>query len=34
LSGVQLFCCAECGTTTPQVERGRELELVALEIEQ
>jgi hydrogenase nickel incorporation protein HypA/HybF len=34
LSGVQLFCCAECGTPTPQVERGRELELVALEIEQ
>lgn len=34
LSSVQFFCCAECGTPTPQVERGRELELVALEIEQ
>jgi len=34
LSSVQSFCCAECGTPTPQVERGRELQLVALEIEQ
>ena len=34
LSSVQFFCCAECGTPTPQVERGRELELVAMEIEQ
>jgi hydrogenase nickel incorporation protein HypA/HybF len=34
LSSVQAFCCAECGTPTPQVERGRELELVALEIEE
>jgi hydrogenase nickel incorporation protein HypA/HybF len=34
LSSVQAFCCAECGTPTPQIERGRELELVALEIEQ
>jgi hydrogenase nickel incorporation protein HypA/HybF len=30
----QSFCCAICGTPTPQIERGRELELVALEIEQ
>ena len=34
LGSVQSFCCAECGTPTPQVARGRELELVALEIEQ
>ena len=33
LEGVQSFCCPECATPTPQVERGRELELVALEIE-
>jgi hydrogenase nickel incorporation protein HypA/HybF len=34
LNSVQSFCCPECGTPTPQVEHGRELELVALEIEQ
>jgi hydrogenase nickel incorporation protein HypA/HybF len=34
LRSVQLFCCPECGTPTPQIERGRELELVSLEIEQ
>jgi hydrogenase nickel incorporation protein HypA/HybF len=34
LSSVQSFCCPECGTPTPQIERGRELELVGLEIEQ
>ncbi len=34
LSSVQAFSCAVCGTPTPQVERGRELELVALEIEE
>ena len=33
LESVQSFCCPECGTPTPQVDRGRELELVALEIE-
>ena len=33
LDGVQSFCCPECGTPTPQVDQGRELELVALEIE-
>ena len=27
------YCCPECGTPTPQVDHGRELELVALEIE-
>lgn len=34
LGGVQSICCPECGTPTPRIERGRELELVALEIEQ
>jgi hydrogenase nickel incorporation protein HypA/HybF len=34
LSSVQHFCCAECGTPTSRIERGRELELVALEIEE
>ena len=34
LDGVQSFCCPVCGTPTAQVERGRELELVAMEIEQ
>jgi hydrogenase nickel incorporation protein HypA/HybF len=34
LESVQAFCCPECGTPTPRVERGRELELVAMEIEQ
>ena len=34
LGGVQSFCCPECGTPTPRIERGRELELIALEIEQ
>ena len=34
LSSMQDFCCAECGTPTSRIERGRELELVAMEIEQ
>jgi hydrogenase nickel incorporation protein HypA/HybF len=33
LDSVQSFCCPECGTPTPQVDYGRELELVALEME-
>jgi hydrogenase nickel incorporation protein HypA/HybF len=32
-SSIQLFCCAECGTPTPHVLQGKELEVVALEIE-
>jgi len=32
LSSVQLFCCPECGTPTAEVVRGRELEVVALEV--
>jgi len=30
----QWFCCPECGTPTPTVLRGRELEVVALEIQE
>ena len=30
---VQELCCVECGTPTAQVVRGRELEVVALEIQ-
>jgi hydrogenase nickel incorporation protein HypA/HybF len=33
LSSIQLFCCAECGAPTSEVVQGRELEVVALEIE-
>jgi hydrogenase nickel incorporation protein HypA/HybF len=29
----QLLCCAECGTPAPQLVSGRELEVVALEIQ-
>lgn len=31
---IQQICCAECNTPTPQIISGRELEVVALEIEQ
>lgn len=33
LSGLQDFTCAECGTPTPDIRQGKELELVALEVE-
>jgi hydrogenase nickel incorporation protein HypA/HybF len=33
LSGLQAFACAECGTPTPDIRQGKELELVALEVE-
>jgi hydrogenase nickel incorporation protein HypA/HybF len=29
----QLLCCPTCGTPTPEIIRGRELQVVALEIE-
>ena len=29
---IQWFCCPECGTPTPTVLRGKELEVVALEL--
>ena len=33
LGSAQQLCCPTCGTPTPEVVRGRELEVVALEIE-
>ena len=33
LSSLQDFTCAECGTPTPDIRQGKELELVALEVE-
>ena len=32
LASMQLFCCPECNTPTPDVVQGKELEMVALEI--
>jgi len=34
LSSPQLFCCAECGTPSSEVVQGKELEVVALEIQE
>jgi hydrogenase nickel incorporation protein HypA/HybF len=34
LSSMQLFCCAECGSPTSEVVQGKELEVVALEIQE
>jgi Zn finger protein HypA/HybF (possibly regulating hydrogenase expression) len=33
LSNLQAFTCVECGTPTPDIRQGKELELVALEVE-
>jgi hydrogenase nickel incorporation protein HypA/HybF len=33
LSSVQWFCCSECGTPTPEIVHGKELEVTALEIQ-
>lgn len=33
VSSVQLFCCGECGRPSSEVVQGKELEVVALEIE-
>ncbi len=34
LNSMQLFACSECGTATPEILQGKELEVVALEIAQ
>jgi hydrogenase nickel incorporation protein HypA/HybF len=34
LVSVQELCCVECGTPTPEIVSGRELEVVALEIQE
>ena len=33
LHSIQLFCCAECGSPSAEIIEGKELEVVALEIE-
>jgi hydrogenase nickel incorporation protein HypA/HybF len=34
ISTVQLFCCSECGTPAAEIVQGKELEVVALEIQE
>jgi hydrogenase nickel incorporation protein HypA/HybF len=34
ISSIQLFCCAECGTSTSEIVQGKEIEVSALEIEE
>ena len=34
VSSVQLFCCSECGTSASEIVQGKELEVVALEIQE
>ena len=34
VSSLQLFCCADCGTPSSEIVQGKELEVVALEIEE
>ena len=34
LSSVQLLCCPECGTPCSEIVQGKELEVVALEIQE
>ena len=34
LKSIQLFCCPECGTPAPEVVQGKELEVVAMEIQE
>jgi hydrogenase nickel incorporation protein HypA/HybF len=33
-SSMQLFCCSECGTPSSDVVQGKEIEVVALEIQE
>jgi hydrogenase nickel incorporation protein HypA/HybF len=34
LSSLQLFCCSECGTPCSEIVQGKELEVVALEVQE
>jgi hydrogenase nickel incorporation protein HypA/HybF len=34
LGSIQLFCCPECGTPAAEVVHGKELEVVALEVQE
>jgi hydrogenase nickel incorporation protein HypA/HybF len=33
ISSIQLFCCEECGTPASEIVQGKELQVVALEIQ-
>jgi len=33
LDSIQWFCCSHCGSLAPEVRRGKELELLAMEVE-
>jgi hydrogenase nickel incorporation protein HypA/HybF len=33
LSSIQFFCCAECGAPASEIVQGKELEVVALEVQ-
>ena len=33
IASLQMFCCLTCGTPTSEIVRGKELEVVALEIQ-
>ena len=34
LRSLQLFCCAECGTPTSEIVQGKEIEVIALEMQE
>ncbi|MGA7906074.1 MAG: hydrogenase maturation nickel metallochaperone HypA [Candidatus Sulfotelmatobacter sp.] len=34
LKSIQLFCCPECGTPSAEIVQGKELEVIALEIQE
>jgi hydrogenase nickel incorporation protein HypA/HybF len=34
LNSIQLFCCPECGTPCSEIVQGKELEVIALEIQE
>jgi hydrogenase nickel incorporation protein HypA/HybF len=33
LSTIQMFCCSQCGAPSSEIIRGRELEVIALEVQ-
>ena len=33
ISSIQLFCCSECGTPPAEIVQGKELQVVALEVQ-
>jgi hydrogenase nickel incorporation protein HypA/HybF len=34
ISSVQAFCCSECGTPSSEIVHGKELEVIALEVQE